>query len=295
MRRPPFEREPPAGFEVQCSPGGCIAIHGAASAELRARGFGLDGDGDAAPSDLAGRAPLLELRCGGTRLLLRRYTHGGLLRWLTGSRFGDPRRPFRELALAEDLRARGILTPRVIAARARRAGGFGWRLDLISERVEGAVDLTRALFDAGTAARRRPLLEAAGRTVGELHRHGVLHADLTPRNLLVQRTLARGEPARLWVIDLDRTRRRASLTRGEREDNLRRLFRHVERMRLEHGLRLGRAELARFLRAWAAACGEPWKPAWRAIHRKHRRTARWHGLGWLLEHLGSQRRDLPGI
>jgi hypothetical protein len=118
--------------------------------------------------------------------------------------------------------------------------------------------------------------------VGQLQARGFLHADLTPRNLLVERTSLESAAPRLWVLDLDGSRWGEGLDEPARRENVRRLGRHVERLGREHGLRLERTDLARFLRAWQPLRG-PRHEACRAIERARQRRSGLHRGGWWLE------------
>ena len=137
----PILEELPSGYFVDESPGGILALHAEVARDLHESGYGPENDGNLCRSELSGRRSLFELMAGGERFLVRRFSHGGLMRWITGERFLDPERPFRELILSSSLRKAGILTPQVIAARARPALGGGWYLDLVSRRIEDALDL----------------------------------------------------------------------------------------------------------------------------------------------------------
>ena len=108
-------------------------------------GFGPESDGRLEDSGLSGRHPMKQLDADGERFLVRSFHHGGLLRPVTGARFLDPERPFRELCLSHELNKAGLRTPQVVAARARIARGVGWYLDLVTRRVEGSLDVGRLL------------------------------------------------------------------------------------------------------------------------------------------------------
>jgi hypothetical protein len=71
-----------------------------------------------------------------------------LLRFATGRRFLDPTRPFEEIRLAQHLERNGIATPRIVAARARGSILTGYELDLVTQRVEGTIDLGEGLARA---------------------------------------------------------------------------------------------------------------------------------------------------
>lgn len=239
-------------------------------------------------SDLSGRAPLGGIEAGSERWIVRRFHHGGWLRWLGESLYLEPARPFAELGLACRLRAQGLPTPRVIAARAVRSRPFGWRLALVSARVEGVFDAAEALErmrqgSLGFPARRR-LLACVGELVGRLHAVGFLHADLHPRNLLLAEDLSAA-----WVLDLDRGRFASPLGRAARRANLRRLYRAVRRREARGRSFLTRGDYLGFLRAYLRGLGPEarasadWRADWREILRQDRRRAPWHRLGWWLE------------
>jgi 3-deoxy-D-manno-octulosonic acid kinase len=153
-----------------------------------------------------GRAPLKALRLrDGETALIRSYRHGGLLRALTGACFASwPPRPFRELTITEELRRRGFPTVEVYAAGVERIGGPFYRGCLVTRELRGASDLWTALQDpAVDAARRSAILKAAADAIVAMHRHGVYHADLNLRNILIRSDNGMVEG---YVIDFDRAK-----------------------------------------------------------------------------------------
>lgn len=265
-------------FDFDEGPRGLLAVRRSARRALASTGFALDSDGAAADSELGGRNPLAALQAPGESYLVRRFTHGGLLRWLTGRRFLDPERPFVEAHLSERLRALGLATPEVIAARAVRALAGAWRLDLVTRRVEGGRDLEAELTQRLARRERAQLFEHFGSWLVRLHACGFLHADLHLKNVLVTRT-ADGR-ATLWLLDLDRSALRSALTERERVANLARLVRYAWRRR--EPLELRRVDFARGLRAYAPARDER-RRLWRAIVSRLRSRALAHRAGWWLE------------
>ena len=291
----PVLAELPSAYVIRSSAGGVCALHASVAEGLTVLGYGPESDGPLQATDLAGRRRLHELWLDGERLVVRRFSHGGLLRWLTGTRFLDAERPFREILLAERLRAAGLPTPVVVAARARRRVGAGWSLEVVTRRVEGSIDLGRALAgEVGPLGprQRTRVLGAAGALVRRMHGAGFFHADLTPRNLLVARAdLATGpehagwvgeEGVRLWILDLDRSGFRAELEPRERRRNLRRLFRHVARLVSEGHLELERGDFMRFARGYEPRRAER-KQLWKRVRRGHARRRAVHAPGWALE------------
>ncbi len=288
MRLSSILRELPPDIRVVSSRRGALAVRAELAPAFLAAGFEPNGAPRLDASELVGKRQLEELSAGEERFVVRRFRHGGLLRWLTRARFLDPERPFRELLLQRGLQRHGVRSPEVVAARALRARLGGWTLLVASRRLEGSLDLgavlaQRAARDLESAAWKR-LLAATGSLVAQLHAIGFLHADLTPRNLAVVLESLTHDRPRLWVLDLDRSRFAAPLGERARRDNLRRLYRHLERLGGEHGLRLGSRDLARFLSAYQPV-REARHADWRAISAAHLRGWRLHTLGWYVERL----------
>ncbi|HIF21982.1 MAG TPA: hypothetical protein EYQ27_08760 [Gemmatimonadetes bacterium] len=290
----PVLDELPAGYFVEESPGGVAVLHADVLEPLHDAGFGPDSDGSLAPSALSGRKPLFQIEAGGETYLLRRFSHGGLLRWLTGARFLDAERPFRELILSDALRRVGINTPQVVAARARTNMGIGWRLEIMTRWIKDTIDLGYVL---GMAHRGElaPTIASCiafefGDLVRRMHLHGCVHADLKPQNILVSRSALEGGEVRLWVIDLDRSFFTQALGNAERRSNLRQLYRHISRRGKEHRAHLPRTDFARFLRGYDPERTR-WKEDWREISAMRPFGSSLHRFGWLLERLFSSNVD----
>lgn len=287
----------PPGYELRRADRGLVAWLPQWAHALEEAGLGPASRG-APPgfrtSDRAGRRPLGELEVPEGRVLLRSFSHGGLLRGLTGRRFADPTRPFLELCLSSELTARGIPTPRVVAARARRAPGWGWELDLVTECIQDSIDLGYVLAmarDGGLEPRtRHAILSGAGAFVASLHAAGLHHVDLQPNNILVNRGSLEGGPPHFWILDLDRSERLEELPEELRRSSLARLWRFVARAEERHGRALSRADRLRFLRGYEGV-GDGWKGHWRAVDRRTSRRSAWHRIGWWLESAFGGRRD----
>lgn len=244
-------------FEVIHGRRGVLAVRPAYKAALLAAGMGPDGSPELEDCELAGRSPLGQIQAGDERLLVRRFEHGGMFRWLSGTRFAEPDRPFRELAMAVELERRGVSTPLPVGGWAQRAAGFGWRLALVTRRVEGAMDSERAMRRIRTETDRAPLaaqlFRALGDLLGRLHRIGFVHTDMTPRNVLVGEGLWEGGVPRTWLLDLDRCRFEAQLDDGTRRSILARALRFLMRRDTEDPRMLSRARAGHFLRAYCRA------------------------------------------
>ena len=142
------------------------------------------------------------------RWAVRHYARGGRFvpmfledRYLRIGRI----RPYHEIAASEAARARGILTPRVVAAAMYPTGPF-YRADLVTSFVPDASDLVEALFDtrrkgAGGAAERQDSLKAAGELIRHMAAAGLRHKDLHAGNILLE---WKGAAPRAHLLDLDR-------------------------------------------------------------------------------------------
>lgn len=286
----------PADVLAQRGARAVFAVRRDLAPALTLAGYGLDSDAGLRPSDLNGRAPLFELVLGAQRYVVRRYSHGGLLRWLTGRRYWDPLRPFRELSLARRLNESGIRVPEVVAARACRSLAGGWQLELVSRRIEGALDLgtllSRTARGVLPVAVEASCASALGRLIARLHELQFLHADLTPRNVLVEAdSLQAGEP-RLWLLDLDGSRFVAGLGASQRSSNLARMWRHLKYAQRE-GLVARPAALCRaFLHAYEPRREER-RALMAAVARSHQRNAGWHSATRALERGLGVKRSQP--
>lgn len=151
-----------------------------------------------------GRAPLRSIRLpdGGSGLV-RRYLHGGALRFLTGEWFFTwPPRPFRELAITVELRRRGIPTVEPCGAGIEKSAGPLYRGWFASRELEGAADLWAALQNGFARAEGLDrVLQAVAASLHCLHREGVSHGDLNLKNILVRREAA---GLKAYIIDFDK-------------------------------------------------------------------------------------------
>ena len=153
-----------------------------------------------------GRGALRAIRLrDGETALVRSYRHGGLLRGFTREWFFTwPPRPFRELAITEELRRRGLRTVEVYAAGVHRMVWPLYRGWLVTRELREASDLWAALQNDGVkCGGLRAALKGAADAVRAMHREGVYHADLNLKNILIRATDGGVEG---YVIDFDKAR-----------------------------------------------------------------------------------------
>jgi 3-deoxy-D-manno-octulosonic acid kinase len=139
----------------------------------------------------------------GERWVLRHYRRGGMVARLVQDKYfwlgAEATRSFREWRLLRQLRAWGLPVPQPIAACYQR-GLLSYRADLVTAELPTRLTLAQALAAGPLDAAR---WDALGRCIGDLHAHGVQHADLNAHNLLL------GDSGEVYVLDLDRGRIRA--------------------------------------------------------------------------------------
>ena len=149
--------------------------------------------------------------------VLRHYRRGGAVARISGDGYawaGEERvRSFAEYRLLALLHQRGLPVPAPVGARYRR-GGFTYRCDLITQRIEAAQPMS-ALLLAGALSEAN--WRAIGAAVASLHRAGADHPDLNAHNVLV------GPDGAIRVIDFDRGRlRKPGAWAGRNLERLRR-------------------------------------------------------------------------
>ena len=157
-------------------------------------------------SRYAGRGALKSVGLSdGETALVRQYRHGGTFRSLTGTWFfAWPPRPFRELAITEELRRRGVPTVEVFAACVSRGFGpfyHGW---FVTKELRGAVDLWSAM-QQGLLQRlgEEAAFRAVAASIRAMHRQGVYHSDLNLKNILLRQESI---GVASYIIDFDKAK-----------------------------------------------------------------------------------------
>jgi len=168
-----------------------------------------------------GRAPTITL-ASGTRIVLRRYRHGGLLGWLTRSLLLGPHRPLSELRVSTAARLNGAPVPPVVCVALWPVLGPLWSgligtLEVSDSRGAGAWLASNVDPELRIHAARE-----VGKAVRALHDAGVEHRDLQLANILLSE-----DPVQARVIDLDRAlfHSPAPVPASRRAQNLGRLVR----------------------------------------------------------------------
>jgi 3-deoxy-D-manno-octulosonic acid kinase len=199
---------------------------------------------------LTGRSPHLSVSLkDGEKMVVRRYSHGGLLHVFTRGLYLFGSRAFQELALTEEVRSCGILTVQPIGAIQQAVFPFFYRAFFLSLEIPRAKDLPRRLQNIGPVPsaenllKKREMIKRVGRLVRQFHQAGFFHRDLQLKNILIA-----GD--RPFLIDFDRSYRKKALPLRDRIDNLLRLNRSVEKWR-RAGLPITRTDRWRFFLAYS--------------------------------------------
>ncbi len=183
------------------------------------------------------------------RMVLRQYSHGGLLRAITRNLYLFGARSFRELALTEEIRSCGIPTIPPIGAIHHRIFYPFYNPYFLSLEVPGAIDLIQYFNDLGphpsheNLSSKRKTIRSAGLLIRKFHQAEFFHSDLQLKNMLLARE-------QLLLIDFDRSYRNSNLTVRKRIRNLLRLDRSVEKWK-RVGLPITRTDRWRFFLAYA--------------------------------------------
>ncbi len=185
----------------------------------------------------------------GERMIVRRYSHGGLLGPFTRDLYLFGSRSFQELELTEAIRSAGIPTVEPIGAIHGLSPFPFYRAYLLLLEIPDAIDLAQYLQSIGLSpsppdlVRKRTLIRSVGLLLRRFHDQGFFHGDLQLKNILIA-----GE--QVLLIDFDRSYRKTALTVAERMKNLLRLDRSAEKWK-RLGLAITRTDRCRFYLAYA--------------------------------------------
>ena len=216
----------------------------------------------------------------GMSMVLRRYSHGGLLRAITGNLYFFGARSFRELSLTEEIRSCGVPTIPSIGAIHSCVFFLFYQAYFLSLEIPRAMDLMQYFSEIGPhpspqdLSSKRKTIRSVGLLIRQFHQAGFFHGDLQLKNILV-------EGDHPLLIDFDRSYRKSILSVKERMRNLLRLDRSAEKWR-RHGLPITRTDRWRFFLAYA---GEDKKirEAMEKTLRTYSLRSLFYRFGWTVE------------
>jgi predicted Ser/Thr protein kinase len=217
---------------------------------------------------------------GEKRMVIRQYSHGGVLRALTGNLYLFGARSFRELALTEEIRSCGIPTVSPLGAIHHRIFFPFYQAYFLSLEVPRAIDLIQffqemvAMPSSETLSLKRKTIRSAGLLVRQFHQAGFFHGDLQLKNILIA-----GD--QLLLIDFDRSYRKPALSIQERLKNLLRLNRSVEKWK-RLGVPITRTDRWRFFMTYIEGDKKIQEAMKRSL-RTYSLRFLFHRLGWALQ------------
>ena len=174
-----------------------------------------------------GRGTALVLTTPVGRTVLRQYLRGGWAARLAHSRYlfhgYRHSRPFREFSVLERIARLDLPAPRPVAGYCRRAG-VTYTGALMTVEIENTTTIERVLGTMDGAA-----WQAVGACLRRFHDAGLVHADLTVRNILIQ------EGGGIFLVDFDRARFSPGARRAFR-GNLQRLKRSLRKAFIENDI-----------------------------------------------------------
>jgi hypothetical protein len=181
-----------------------------------------------------GRTPVVHLPSQHS-LVLRRYRHGGLLGWLTGTWLWGPRRALRELDVTVRAERSDAPVPHIACVAVWSVIGPLWSALIGTLEIEQGEDLLSWLRGASEPISRVALARQVGRSIRRLHDSGIEHRDLQLRNIVVRWSDRRRIRApQVVVIDLDGAKHHGlrGVPTARRAHNLGRLARSVVKLGL---------------------------------------------------------------
>lgn len=177
----------------------------------------------------------------GTRVVVRRNRHGGLLAPLTGDLFLPPTRAPYELDVALRLIKQGVRTPPVLMYGVERVHGIFRRADVVTREIGDGRDMATYMQPNEDAGARERAWSATRALVRALGAAGARHHDLNVKNIFI----APGKVGlEAWVLDVDRIEFGKPDDPAVRSGNVARLLRSARKWRDERGAVFDEREIA---------------------------------------------------
>ena len=169
-------------------------------------------------ADLSGRTTIYQFPYGAGTGLIRSYRRGGFARHFVKDGYVLANRPLRELRAHQHVYTEGLSVPIPLGVCWEKTGVV-YRGKFASAKVD-AIDLMRFLKNPPPNV--DTVLIRCGVQIRKMHELGVYHADLQLKNILVSDDTS-------YLIDFDNARVRAPLSKFDRDRNLLRLRRSIQK------------------------------------------------------------------
>jgi len=189
-----------------------------------------------APGTSKGRGPVLSIpieEMPGTRIMIRKYLRGGLVRFVNNDTFLGNQRPFNELYIGAEAYARNIPTAETLAAVSIKKAGPFYNGYLITKELTSCADLPQYLkelsknSDIHFPEKKEQVLVKTAEKIKSMHDKGFLHADLNMKNILINSLT----PENIFIIDWDKSVLKKKLTELEKSSNIIRFCRSMEKLK----------------------------------------------------------------
>ncbi|MBS3762686.1 MAG: hypothetical protein KGZ25_05195 [Planctomycetes bacterium] len=164
-----------------------------------------------------------------SKLIVRKYVHGGLLRHLWGSWFLRKRQMLREINIVRHLQQHDVPTPSPVALRLQKVLGPICKAHYISEEVTDSVDILsacRAYMESTPPPpeTRRSIASKIASLLYKMHEAGICHKDLNLKNILLSPT---AKPVNAFIIDFKKAFWENEVSLQDKLKNLVRLDRSI--------------------------------------------------------------------
>ncbi len=187
------------------------------------------------------------------RMAIRHYRRGGFARKISKDIFCGIKRPFKELMVSEEAKIRGIPTAEVLAVIKHKIFGIFYRAVLITKVIPGGVDVVAYLDELAHKPTKkklrgkRKIIELIAELVRKMHCNGIYHADLHPKNIVIQRNNPGNN--KVYIIDFDKSTIKEKLNTKQKMKNLYRFHRSLDRL-IKKGMPITRTDQLRFFKSY---------------------------------------------
>lgn len=215
------------------------------------------------------------------RMAIRHYRRGGLTRKISKDIFLGGSRPFKELIVSEEARIRGIPTAKVLAVIKQKIFGVFYRAHLVSKVIPRGIDIIAYLDGFAPNPTRKQLeekrriIKLTAELVRKMHHRGIYHADLHPKNIVIQRKSS--EVSKVYIIDFDKSLIKEKLKSKEKMKNLYRFHRSLEKL-IKTGIAITGTDQLRFFKSYLKENGSL-KLTIRKYLRGYSQHRKLHSLG----------------
>ena len=189
------------------------------------------------------------------RMVIRHYMRGGLARLISRDVFFGKLRPLNELIVSEYALGRGVITSKILAVLQHNFFCLWYRADLVSKQIQGGVDLITCFKNIEKKPYEKPgkkkikekreLISLVAGAINKMHQADIYHADLHPKNILIQNQNYGQNKA--YIIDFDKSSIKKHISFRQKTKNLYRFHRSIEKIE-KKGLYFTRTDQYRFFK-----------------------------------------------